>query len=141
MARLGKLGKDKTESKKDYNNKIEQEEMDQLRNTKPHGQFERDTDKKKSGKSWHWLRNGNLKRETENLLSVAQEQALNTYSVGKNYHKDVSNKCRLCGTYVENVVSTERVQEKTRQGIREHPLGLMQEVLTKSMWKVVRIKV
>ena len=50
-----------------------------------------------------WLRNGNLKRETESLLSVAEEQTLNTNSVRKIYHKEVSNKCRLCGTHVENV--------------------------------------
>ena len=28
---------------------------------------------------------------------------LNTNSVRKIYHKDVSNKCRLCGTHAENV--------------------------------------
>ena len=61
---------------------------------KLHGQCGRDADDKKSGKSWHWLRNGNLKRETESLLSTAQEQTLNTKSVRKMYHKDVSNKCR-----------------------------------------------
>ena len=93
VARLDKLGKDKIEDKKDYNTRIEQEKMDQLRSTKLHGQFER-----------HWLRNGNLKRETESLLAAAQEQALNTNSVRKIYHKDVSNKCRLCGTHVENVL-------------------------------------
>ena len=71
---------------------------------KLHGQFERDTDHKKSEKSWHWLRNRNLKRETKSLFSAAQEQALNTDSVRKIYHKDVSNKCRLCGTHMENVL-------------------------------------
>ena len=35
-------------------------------------------------KIWHWLRNGNLKWETENVLSAAEEQALNTNSVKKN---------------------------------------------------------
>ena len=104
VARLEKLGKYKIESKKDYNNRIEQEKMDQLRSMELHGQFERDTDDKKSEKSWHWLRNGNLKRETENLLSAAQEQALKTNLVRKIYHKDVSNKCRLCGAHVENVL-------------------------------------
>ena len=54
--------------------------MDQLRKMKLHGQFERDTDDKKSGKSWHWVRNRNLKCETESLLSAAQEQILNTNS-------------------------------------------------------------
>ena len=81
MARLEKLRKDKIESKKDYNNRIEQEKIDQLRSMKLHSQSERDTDDKKSEKSWHWLRNGNLKRETESLLSTEQEQALNTNSV------------------------------------------------------------
>ena len=104
MATLEKLEKDKIESKKDYNNRIEQEKMDQLRSMKLHGQFGRDTDNKKSEKSWHWLRNGNLKWETESLLSAAQEQALNTNSVKKFCHKDASNKCRLCGTHIENVL-------------------------------------
>ena len=44
------------------------------------------------------------KQETKSLLSAAQEQALNTNSVRKIYRKDVSNKCRLCGTHVENVL-------------------------------------
>ena len=70
--------------------------MDQLRSMNLHSQLERDTYDKKLEKSWHWLRNGNLKRETESLLSAAQ--------VRKIYHKDVSNKCRLCGTHVENVL-------------------------------------
>ena len=38
------------------------------------------------------------------LLSAAQEQALNTNSVRKIYDKDVSNKCRSCGTHAENVL-------------------------------------
>ena len=104
VARLEELGKDKIESKKDYNNRIEQEKIDQLRSMKVHGQFERDTDDKKSEKSWRWLRNGHLKWETESLLSAAQELALNTNSVRNIYHKDVSNKCRLCRTHVENVL-------------------------------------
>ena len=110
--------------------------MDQLRSMKLHGQFGRDRDDKKSEKSWPWLRNGNLKRETESLLSAAQEQALNTNSVRKIYHKDVSNKCRLCGTHdVENVLQIvsgcsmlAQKKYKRRHAMFEHPLGLMQEV-------------
>ena len=104
VPRLEKLGKDKIESKKNYKNRIEQEKTDQLRGMQLHGQFERDTDGKKSEQLWHWPRNGNLKRKKENLLSAAQKQALNTNSVRKINHKDVSNKCRLCGTHVENVL-------------------------------------
>ena len=57
VTRLEKLEKDKIESKIDYNNRIEQEKIDQLRSMKLHGQFGRDTDDKKSEKSWHRLRN------------------------------------------------------------------------------------
>ena len=48
-----------------------------------------------------------MKQETESLLSAAQEQALNTNSVRKIYHENVSNKYSLCGTYVENVLHIE----------------------------------
>ena len=51
VARLEKLEKDKIEGKKDYNNIIEQEKMDQLRSMKLHGQFGRDIDNKQSEKS------------------------------------------------------------------------------------------
>ena len=60
VARLEKLEKDKIEGKKDYNNRTEQEKIDQLRSMKLHGQFVRETDDKKSGKSWHLFKNGNL---------------------------------------------------------------------------------
>ena len=89
VVRLEILEKDKTEGKKDYNNRIEQEKLDQLRSMNLHRQFRRDTADKKSGKSRHWLRNENLKRETERLLSAVQEQALITKSVKKIDHKDV----------------------------------------------------
>ena len=60
VAMLEKLEKDKIEGKKDHNNRIEQEKIDQLRSMKLHGQSGRETDDKKSGKSWHLLKNGNL---------------------------------------------------------------------------------
>ena len=50
VARLEKLQKDKKgKGKKDCNNRIEQEKMDQLRSMKLQGQFGRDTDDKKLG--------------------------------------------------------------------------------------------
>ena len=51
---------------------------------KLHGQFEVETEDKKTEESWHWLSKGDLKRETEALLMAAQEQALNTKSIRKS---------------------------------------------------------
>ena len=75
--------------------------MDQLRKMKLHGQFGRDKDDKKSGKSWHWVRNRNLKRETESLLSAAQEQVLNTNS--KQFFIRIS---QINASYVEHMWRT-----------------------------------
>ena len=48
--KVRKFEKDKIKGKKDYNNRIEQEQMDHLRSMKLNGQFERNTGDKKS---WH----------------------------------------------------------------------------------------
>ena len=41
-----------------------------------HGQFIRETEKVADKKRWHWLKQGELKRETESLNFAAQEQVL-----------------------------------------------------------------
>ena len=61
-----------------------------------HGQFGREIDRENLEELWKFLRHGNLKRETESLLSVAQEQAWNTIAIKKI-------KCRSWGSYVENM--------------------------------------
>ena len=38
---------------------------------KLYSHFQRDADDKKSGKSWHWIRNGNVKQETKLVVSSA----------------------------------------------------------------------
>ena len=62
-----------------------------------HGQFERETRDLKTEDSWAWLKNGDLKGETESLLMAAQEQALNTNSVKNIYACGESSLRRLCG--------------------------------------------
>ena len=71
---------------------------------KLHNQFGRDTDDKKSEKPWHWLRDENSKRETESLLSAAQEQALSIALMTNIYYRDVSTQCRFCEKPEENVL-------------------------------------
>ena len=41
-----------------------------------HGQFLRETESTDDGNRWEWLKRGELKRETENLLCAAQEVSL-----------------------------------------------------------------
>ena len=70
-----------------------------------HGQFERDTKDLKTEESWNWLSKGYLKRETESLITAAQDQALNTNSIKKSIDGlNVLDKCRLCGEKVESVM-------------------------------------
>ena len=123
--------------KKDYNNRIEQEKWTNYSSMKQ--QFGGHTDNKKWVKLLHWLKNGNLKRETEGLLSAAREQSWNTNSIRKIYHKDVSNKCGLCEIHVENVLHiVSACSMLAQKGMFEHPLGLMEELWSKSMRKVVQ---
>ena len=51
-----------------------------------------------------WIRNGFLKKETEGMLFAAKEQALRTNSIKANIDKQVSPKCKLCGTKEETVI-------------------------------------
>ena len=72
---------------------------------KLNGQFERDTKDLETKNSWNWLSKGYLKFGTENLITSAQDQALNTNSIKKRiYGLNVSDKCRLCGEKVESVM-------------------------------------
>ena len=46
---------------------------------------------------WTWLKKGEFKKETEGLLTAAQEQALRTNAIRAKIEKQVVNsKCRLC---------------------------------------------
>ena len=81
------------------------EERHQRYLAKPlHGQFFRSTEKDRDDKSWLWLRNGKLKKETEGVIIAAQDQALRTNSIKNRIDKQqVSPACRLCGERDETV--------------------------------------
>ena len=99
-----RLQKDTIECKQKYRERIEMEKTTELEKMKLHGQFERDTKAQKCADTWNFLRKGDLKRETENLIFAAQEQALNTNAISKNlYGNDCSDRCRLCGDQLETV--------------------------------------
>ena len=43
-----------------------------------HGKFVREKEEAKSEQKWGWIKTSYLKRETENVIFAAQEQALRT---------------------------------------------------------------
>ena len=50
-----------------------------------------------NSKTWAWLTRGELKKETESLITVAQDQALRTNAVKAKIDKTrVDSKCRMC---------------------------------------------
>ena len=69
------------------------------------GQFVRDTEPvSDKEKSWGWLQNGDLKKETKGVILSAQGQALRTnYVKFRIDHSCVSPKCRMCGDKDETV--------------------------------------
>ena len=70
-----------------------------------HGQYLKDIrGKVDEGKTWKWLTNGELKKETEGLILAAQDQALRTKAVCAKIDKtSTDSKCRLCKEKDETV--------------------------------------
>ena len=63
-----------------------------------HGQFLRQTHDVRGEASWDWLNKGDLKKETEGLITAAQDQALRTNAIKARVEKqDLSPLCRMCG--------------------------------------------
>ena len=69
-----------------------------------YGRFKRLINNISHDKTWHWLRKGNLKRETESLLIAAQDNAIRTNHIKARIDKTQQNsKCRLCGDRDETI--------------------------------------
>ena len=87
---------------------------------------------------WHWLKAGELKRETESLICAGQEQALRTNTIKNNI--DLQNKsslCKLSKEKVEGVIhifthvfrrSWKPIQEETRKTWKKSTLTHVQEM-------------
>ena len=70
-----------------------------------HGQYLRETEDVKSMDTWLWLREGTLKKETESLLTAAQDQALRTNIIKTKIDKTSDcSLCRLCKEADETVI-------------------------------------
>ena len=69
-----------------------------------HGQYFRQTKEVRSEKSWVWLQNGDLKRETESLIVTAHNQGIRTNLVKSKINKRQKDMlCRLCKKAAESI--------------------------------------
>ncbi len=89
--KVGKVGP------KEYNRQRKEERHQDWRNKPLHGRFLRCTEEVASSKSWNWLKSGELKKETEGLITAAQDQSLRTNVMKAKIEKaNVSPMCRMC---------------------------------------------
>ena len=75
------------ESLQDYERRRKDEKVKNWKEKALHGAFVQQISDEAGEKSWRWLRNGFLKKETEGLILAARKLALRTnsikYSIGK----------------------------------------------------------
>ena len=63
---------------KEYKNRRREERTRDWQKKPLHDRFLRCTEEVASSKTWEWLRRGELKKETEGLITAAQDQSLRT---------------------------------------------------------------
>ena len=69
-----------------------------------HGQYLRQTEKVRSDQCWAWLQNRDLKRKTESLIVVAQNQSIRTNLVKARIDKSQGDSlCRMCRKVDESI--------------------------------------
>ena len=76
----------------------------QLKEKRLHGQLVRDIEEIPDEKSWKWMRNGHVKRETESLIIGAQDQAIRTNAIKAKVDKTRHDSmCRMCNEKDETI--------------------------------------
>ncbi|XP_053114405.1 uncharacterized protein LOC128328439 [Hemicordylus capensis] len=93
------------ETKQAYKKEQVKNQAEKWKKKPLHGQYLHNISGKSDiTKTWQWLKNGNLKKETEGLILAAQEQALRTNAIRAKVKKSTTNsKCRLCKEADETV--------------------------------------
>ena len=95
-AELGTEKEFKAQRKEDRKSELEAKAL--------HGQHFRQTKEFSDTESWRWLREGELKKETEGLIMAAQTQSLRTNAVKAKIDKSTSDAtCRVCKQAEETV--------------------------------------
>jgi hypothetical protein len=78
--------------------------QERWRTKKMHGQYLRENMESMCKTTWRWMKDANLKKETEGFIVAAQDQALSTNATKYHVHKtNESPKCRLCKDKDETV--------------------------------------
>jgi len=92
-------------NKKDFKKKMLSDRQKEWRSIPMAGQYIRDTENITSKEeTFKWLMDGTLKKETEELIVAAQDQALRTNCIKVKIDKQQgSPMCRLCGAKEETV--------------------------------------
>ena len=107
------------ESKADAKKRKRTERKENWKEKTLHGQFLRQTDDIAGEDRWLWLKQGNLKRETESLILAAQEQAIRTNVIKANIdNTQEQSKCRMCGEKDETV--NHLISECSKMAQREY---------------------
>ena len=65
----------------------ELERAEGWKNKSLHSQFLRQTEEIRDDATWAWLRKGALKKETEGMITAAQDQALRTKAIKTKVEK------------------------------------------------------
>ena len=89
----------------DYTRSIMSQRQEHWKGKALHGQYIKNIEGKINTElTWSWLKNGELKKETEGTILAAQEQALRTNAIkAKIDHTITDSKCRLCKEKEETV--------------------------------------
>ena len=88
---------DEKEDLQAYEKRITEERNKNWKEKTLHGEYIKQTEEVMDENSWRWLKNGQLKKETEGLIIAAQDQALRTNAIKHNIDKTGETPlCRLC---------------------------------------------
>ena len=98
VAKEGLPLKEKTLTQKQLKEQKELERAEGWKHKHLHGQFLRQTEGIRDNATWDWLRKGALKKETEGMITTAQDQALRPNAIKAKVEKqNLSPLCRMCG--------------------------------------------
>ena len=98
VAKEGLPLKEKTLTQKQLKEQKRLERAEGWKNKPLHGQFLCQTEEIRVDATWDWLRKGDLKKETEGMITAVQDQALRTNAIKAKVEKqNLSPLCRMCG--------------------------------------------